>query len=341
VDVAQPRDRLEPLSGTADCALHAIVGTEAGTVARFLASTPETREVCNRPELVGIDYTHRMRAGLGRVVACLASQGVLPAEPEAQLCVLHFLRGGLNFGLREALHTGLGARRHGSAFLSSQRVEQDGRWTIREDSYRKLTIPDGAVLVCGDVVATGATLRHGLQVLLKHLRATGTQLRKFVLFTIGCERAERIVADLEAPLRDLSPAYEGSAVVYLEGRFRLADADSRLRIAEPGTDLLRKGALLAPAFVATQQAAIAYPLERCAIYDAGSRAFDIPAYLADVRAYWTQVARLAEEGWTLTEALAERWEVGDPAAWSVPGTLPLDSPEALAAVAAARLDALA
>ena len=340
MDAAQPTDRLEPLAETADCALHAIVGAEAGTVARFLVSTPETREVCNRSELVGIDYTQRMRAGLGRVVACLASQGVLPAEPEAQLCVLHFLRGGLNFGLREALHTGLGARRHGSAFLSSQRVEQDGRWTIREDSYRKLTIPDGAVLVCGDVVATGATLQHGLQIVLEHLRATGTKLRKLVLFTIGCERAEQIVADLEAPLRELSPAYEGSAVVYLEGRFRLADADTGLRIVEPGTDLLRKGALLAPAFAASQRESIAYPLERCAIYDAGSRAFDIPAYLADVRRYWTQVARFAEEGWTLTEALAERWDVVDPPAWTVPRDLPLDSSAALAAVVAGRLEAL-
>ena len=59
----------------------------------------------------------------------------------------------------------------------------------------------------------------------------------------------------------------------------------------------------------SQAECVTYPLERCAIYDAGSRAFDVPAYLADVRGYWEQVVRLAGEGWTLGAALGERWMI--------------------------------
>ena len=336
-------DALEPLSVTEACSLHRIApsGGEQGrempsrtrSVARYVISTAETRAVCNQPEVVGIAYTDRMRIGMGRALSALDALDLFPPAPEERISVLHFLRGGLNFGLREAVHKALGVNRHGSAFLSSQRVERDGRWTVREDSYRKLTIPDQAVLLCGDVVATGATVAHGLGTVLEYLRETGGCLRKILFFTIGCARIEQILQDLDAPLRELSPAYEGSSVIYVEGRFRLAEEKTRLQIGLPGTYLVRTDALLAPAFAASQQECLAYPLERCAIYDAGSRAFDIPEYLEDVRGYWQAVAMLAEGGWTLAQALAERWPGGDARAEP-------DSADALAALAAERLACL-
>jgi hypothetical protein len=129
--------------------------------------------------------------------------------------------------------------------------------------------------------------------------------------------------------------------VYLEGRFTLAAADTPVRIVLPGTDLLRRDALLAPEFTASQFDAVTHPLERCAIYDAGSRAFDVAAYLRDVRRYWHQVAELARNGFTLEEAIAERWTADPPARWSPPGRFELNSTAALSAVCEARLAALA
>ena len=88
------------------------------------------------------------------------------------------------------------------------------------------------------------------------------------------------------------------------------DTETRLRIGIPGTDLVRFDALLAPDFEQSQYEDPAYPLERCGIYDAGSRAYDIPHYLEDLREYWSKVLALAEGGWSLGEALHERWPQG-------------------------------
>jgi hypothetical protein len=80
----------------------------------------------------------------------------------------------------------------------------------------------------------------------------------------------------------------------------------------PGTDLLRRDALLAPAFLESQYANPAHPLERCAVYDAGSRAFCLPEYLHDVLGYWQEVAAAAGRGVGYRELLAERCPRLDP-----------------------------
>lgn len=333
-----------PLPCTPDTDLYRILSEEEidgpAAVTRLLLSTPESRSICNRPELLGVAFSEALRRAVGRGLAAPILHEALRGVPQTRLCVLHFLRGGLSFGLREALHDVFDYTRQGSAFLSSQRFEKDGIWSIREDSYRKLSIPDGAVLLCGDVVATGSTLRHGFETLVEHLSRTDTRIARVVFFTIGGRHLEREVARLDASLRELNPDYEGSTAVYLEGRFSLARREGAPRLAVASTDLLRTDALLAPAFAQSQLESVAHPLERCVIYDAGSRAFDVPHYLEDVIGYWKQVAALAADGFTLAEALAERWDIGDPAAWSVPGGLALDTAEALAAVAAERLEAL-
>ena len=96
-----------------------------------------------------------------------------------------------------------------------------------------------------------------------------------------------------------------------------------MRIGIPGTDLIRRDCLLAPEFALSQYDELTYPLERCAIYDAGSRAFDIPTYMDDLREYWGKVRELGDAGYTLREALDERW----PEPWR-------DSREAFAAAMA-------
>ena len=339
-DTQVAMDSLTVLPSTPDADLHRIAGEEAAPVERLLLSTPESRAICNRPEILGIEFCLGLHKAMVRGLGAPLLREPLTRVPETRLCVLHFLRGGLSFGLREALYDVLGSTRHASAFLSSQRFQKDGIWSIREDSYRNLSIPDQAVLLCGDVVATGSTLRHGFETLIAHLHRSGTRIARLIFFTVGSKHLERALADLEAPLRELNPDYEGSTAVYLEGRFSLVERGVAPRIALPGTDLLRTDALLAPAFAASQGEAITHPLERCAIYDAGSRAFDVPLYLEDVIGYWRQVAALAEDGFTLAEALAERFDGVEHVSWSLPTGLDLDSAKALSTIAAERIETL-
>jgi hypothetical protein len=74
---------------------------------------------------------------------------------------------------------------------------------------------------------------------------------------------------------------------------------------------LRYPALLAPEFELEQFSDLFYPLERCVIYDAGSRAFQPSEFLEDVISYWSELLRLARKGLTLAEALSERWPVSE------------------------------
>ena len=295
---------LEPIAHTPGAAWYAV---RDAAVPAFLVSTPESREVVNRPEIVGCAYTTLLRRALTAALETAPFRDEILSAAEHEVCVLHFLRGGLNFGIREALHDGLHLVRHGSAFLSSQRRRgMSGRWHVEEDQYRKIQVPERAVLLVGDVVATGATLEHGFRTIATQLRTVGGSIRRLIVFTIGCRQLETILAENDRRLRQSFPGYEGATAIYLEGRFTLVGDESPLRIAVPGTDLVRLDALLAPELVATQAEDPAFALERCAVYDAGSRAFEVPAYLDDVLGYWQRVAVLADEGLTLAEALAER-----------------------------------
>ncbi len=292
----------------AEAAYYEIGGEHAGPVRRYVVSTAETRDICNRPELLGCEYTDALGRAVEKALRHAPFRPLIEQHPEQRVCVLHYLRGGLNFGIRDALHRALGLNRHVSAFMSSQRWRaEDGRWRIEEDMYRKLQIPEGALVLAGDVVATGITVEHGFAVLLEHLKRIGSSIRHLVFFTIGCHKLEKHLAAYDARFREAFADYQSTHVVYFEGKFKLVDSRTELRIGIPGTDLIRRGALLAPELEASQWERLSYPLERCAIYDAGSRAFDIPGYLKDLRGYWRDVGQLAEQGLSLGEALAERW----------------------------------
>jgi hypothetical protein len=293
--------------GSDGASYYAIRGDYETPVSRYVCTTPETREVCSKPEVLGCRFTGNMSAAMTKALRAAPFRGLFENTPHHQVCVLNFLRGGLNFDLRDALHEAYGFNTHSSAFMSSQRYRTDGRWQVKEDMYRKLQIPRRAVIVLGDVVATGVTVRNGLQVLLDHIRDLGSSLRGLVFFTIGCHKLEKNLGAFDTFFRESFPDYEATHLVYLEGKFKLVDSRTEVRIGLPGTDLISREALLAPELIECQYDSIAHHLERCVIYDAGSRAFDIPTYVEDVVDYWKQTRKLARQGWTLREALAERW----------------------------------
>jgi len=298
---------LEHLASGNDATLYTVEGEFDGPVKRYVVTTPETRAICNQPELLGVDFGHQLARASARALQLLPERDSIAGTRQERVCVVHFLRGGLNFGLREGLFSAYGFNRHASCFMSSQRRKVDGRWQVEEDMYRKLHIPRHAVLMVGDVVATGITVDNGLGVILDHLKEIGSSVRRLVFFTIGCHKLEKVLEKYHQECAEAFEEFEGSTAVYFEGKFKLVDSQTDLKIGIPGTDLIRKDCQLAPEFALSQYERLAYPLERCTIYDAGSRAFDIPGYLTDVRHYWRKVSDLADEGMTLTEALHERW----------------------------------
>ncbi|MBW1877980.1 MAG: phosphoribosyltransferase [Deltaproteobacteria bacterium] len=298
---------LERLTQVPSASWYAVRGDWEGRIVRYVVSTPPSRDICNRPEVLGVEFNLKLQDAMAAAFGTAPFRRLIEEHPEDRVCVVNFLRGGLNFEIRRALQTAYGFNRHSSAFMSSQRYREDGRWYVKEDMYRKLEIPSDAVLVMGDVVATGVTMENGLKVILEHISDLGSSIRALVFFTIGCHKAEKVLEEVDAEARERFPGYQKTILVYLEGKFRLVDSKTELRIGIPGTDLIRKDALLAPELERSMYQSVPYFLERCAIYDAGSRAFDIPTYLGDVIEYWTKVAKLSEGGFTLGEAIEERW----------------------------------
>ena len=279
-------------------------------VHNYILSTPHTRRICNDPTCAGVEYTRLLSH------ACAIAFRLKPVELlEHSTAVVNILRGGLNYGLRDALADAYGWNYHSTCFISAQRARnsvESEDWHITENSYAKVYLPEDASLVIGDVVATGTSLRYALQELLRSAVAQKKNLRNIVFFTIGGGKASEILEEIDAKCRELFPNYAGTTLIYIEGCFTCADVNMPLTIRLTGTDLLRRDAIMAPEFIESQYENPAFPLERCVIYDAGSRAFWVREYAQDVVGYWNQNLQLAEHGMTFRELLEERFPMLDP-----------------------------
>ena len=282
-----------------------------GKVDAYIATSPGTRAICNDPRVYGLDYTDKLRA------TCADVLGAFPdLFTEREAVVVNILRGGLNFGLREALGMTFGWNAHTTCFMSAQRARDDSdpeSWHITENSYKKVYFPSKASFIIGDVVATGTSLRYGLRELIAEAHEQRIDVRNIFFFTVGGPKAHEILAELDANCRTLFPNFGRTILIYLEGRFTCPTLDTPLTIRLTGTDLVRWNSLMAPEFIESQYENPAYPIERCTIYDAGSRAFWTREYLEDVAGYWRQNLQLAEHGMTFAQLLAERFPELDPA----------------------------
>lgn len=273
----------------------------------FIATTPETRAICNDPRVAGVEYTDNLCQACSRVFQFGKD---LFGLVEDETVIVNILRGGLNFGLRKALHTAFGWNTHTSCFISAQRARNTAdseEWHITENAYRKVYFPRVTSLVIGDVVATGTSLRYALNELLNTAQEAGTQLKDITFFTYGGPKALEILTEIDTECRDRFPGFQGTNLIFLEGCFAVPTPTSELSIRLTGTDLVRKDAVMAPEFIESQYEDPTYPIERCTIYDAGSRACWVREYAQDVCHYWKQVLNLADRGISYTDYLAERF----------------------------------
>jgi hypothetical protein len=300
---------LSPLKVTVpDCSLYAVERERPiQGVAEVVVSTSESRAICNDPFVLGIDYTQKLTTAGSKALQGLQQIGLFKGS-ERSTHVLTILRGGLNFGLREAIGDAFSWNAHGAWFISAQRRLSNsttGEWEIIEDAYAKIYPAGEMDIVFGDVVATGTSLKHGLLKLEEELKPTVTY-RSVTFFTIGAAVSGEILAEWKTRIEKAQGAPVHCAVVYFEGVFGVAGPETPITIKIDGTDLLRRDGAIAPEFIASQYENPAFPLERCTIYDAGSRAFHVPEYLEDVIDYWNKVKGLASSGTSFKHLVEER-----------------------------------
>ena len=287
------------------------IGKPTEGLGQFVVTSPGTRAICNDPRVYGLDYTDKLRETCTDVLRAFAG-----LFPEREAVVVNILRGGLNFGLREALGHAYGWNAHTTCFMSAQRARDDGdpeNWHITENSYKKVYFPQTASFVIGDVVATGTSLRYGLHEFIAAAYQQKVDLRNIFFFTYGGPKAGEILAEVHDHCKKIFPNYGRTILIYIEGRFTCPDLATPLTIKLTGTDLVKWGSLMAPEFIESQYGNPLYPIERCIIYDAGSRAFWTREYLEDVLGYWKQNLALAQRGMTYETLLRERMPQLDPA----------------------------
>lgn len=300
-------EQLISIHRDSDVSLYRVESDDPSSVEEYVYSTPETRRVCNEPEMVGLEFPRCMREATARVLQQPPLGDWLGDERDKDVSVMHFLRGGLNFQLREALGQAYGFNKHYCAYMTSQRHKTSENWVIEQDQYRKIRYLENSTVMIGDVIATGSTMENGMEVLLDHVRSNDLPFKNLIVFTIGCDEGRKILEQYEDELKQVCDL-DRLMLFYAEGKFGLAREDSPLTIKIPGTDLLRDPALLTPEYEKSIYQRLHIPIERCAIYDVGAKSFEYQEHVEDVIEYWTQ---LKESSLTLKEAYRERWSESD------------------------------
>ncbi len=278
---------------------------------RYVVSTRDTRDLMNHPEIINCDFTNLLENGITNMLKGLNMLEQLSTIGSRTVNVYHILRGGLNFGVREALRKAFGYKWHSSSYISSQRVLKEGRFEISEDTYRKFLVPNDATVYSGDIVASGVSLDNGIHYLASFMERSGLALRNLVFITIGCAEAERVLARWHREFKRRFAGYDRTILVYLEGRFALAGDGTPLANCLKDTDLLksyRLGALLSPEFEGSQFERMIIGLEGCAIYDGGKKSFEPANHIRDVLEFWEkQLASARERGMTLWDEYNARF----------------------------------
>ncbi len=297
-------------SHKSDVQLYKLFGPNGTCITRYLVSTPETRIICNQPEIFGMEFTEKLHSAIRKTLEILPEAADFKQWPDYETNVISILRGGLNFGIREALAKAYGYNKHSTTYLISQRTKDTvtNTWHADVQTYKKITIPKVVSFFLGDVIGTGTSLREALAALdriIDHINVRS--VRRFVIITFGCYMAEKVLEEYDKRLRQKFLEYQGTTIIYFEGKFKLANNEMAIRLIDHGTDFLRKDCILTPEFALSQYDQLYYPLERCTIYDAGSRAFDILLYKAELQEYWAKMLQEANNGYTLFDALHDRF----------------------------------
>ncbi len=293
----------------------AVYAIEGGTIpddfVRYTVSTRATRDLMNYPEVINCDFTNLMQNGITNALKGINVLERISEINSRSVNVYHILRGGLNFRVVDALKKAFGYKWHSSSYTTSERVLKDGRYEVSEDSYRKFVVPDNATVYTADIVASGVSLDNGVGFIYNYMKSKRHRLRNFVFITIGCVEAERVLDRWHKTFKETFPEYERTFVIYLEGRFGLANENTPFANKIPYTDLIksyREGALLTPEYEHSQFDRVITALEACAIYDGGKKGFEPINHITDVLEFWEkQQATAQRETWSIREEYERRF----------------------------------
>ncbi len=246
--------------------IYAIKGDSS--LVRYIVSTPQTREICNNQQLMGTVFSDSLNSAVEKALIAIPEAHLLEKIPDYENNVVCLLRGSLNFDMRKALARAYNYNNHSTTYLISKR-EQDNNtknWFAQVQNYKEIMLTRRVVFWLGDVIRTGESLQRALDTIKKVMfeeKKAYVRVRRFIVFAIGCDNAEKILQEFDEELCRQFQDYEGTILIYFEARFGFATRNDHYPFVKKNTDLLRKDCILTPEFYLSQYDALHYPLERC------------------------------------------------------------------------------
>jgi len=248
----------------------------------LLCSSAPSRRLLTDPVVTGSTYRRLVRSAVAEALAMFradeAGGRVLCTD---RMSVVTILRGGLSFGVEEAITIACAAEADVS-FVGTERSTDASLKIV----YERWELDSGPVIT-GDILATGGTMTA----VLSRLRmATAPRRRRpaaVVLVVIGSaagvDAVQRLLAGWDPSERPQV------TVILLEALFALPAPDTTVPFPRFSFDLLRSAAGSTPEYEAARLASVGSLFERCVVYDGGVRAFTPSAHVDDRSSWWAAV----------------------------------------------------
>ena len=253
----------------------------------YVLSSPGTRHLMAFPEVVGLDS---YLSSLPATVAAI--RYLFPRRKGVNVDILTILRGGLNYPVEEACHT-CNIPVRDIHFLSCERIIKNKVITGLEIKYEKVRPSRDRILIMGDIIATGDTLRKCIEDFAEFFLRNDGSLRRIIFFTVGGTRAIDLMEGMTEKFRGLFPGFEGFDCFFYEGIFTVYEGKGVSGINVRDIDFGWKGGAVAPEFrnfIMDNPDAL---YERCIIYDGGARRYELPVHFREVLEYWDGILEWA------------------------------------------------
>jgi uracil phosphoribosyltransferase len=183
----------------------------------------------------------------------------LKGEPVKNICECVLLCGGNYYGLKEAFEDKYGSLQQ--VFIGIKRYQlPDKRWDARStyDSFDSL--PDNGVVLIGDTIATGSTIRKTVRMLRDEYKIRKFKLKKIIIYTlVGSKVAAEMIAGLEKEMNGTKIYFFAS-----EGLFGLMPNGTDMPVSHKDTELI-------PEAVEELKKHPELKDTRCSVFDWGDR----------------------------------------------------------------------
>ena len=254
----------------------------------LIVSGDGTRRLMASPEVVGFGSYQSMVPATMRGMQYLVDNGVT-----GDVNILTILRGGLNYPIEEcAFRAGL--RVTNMDFLSCERIIEEDVIKGLDVRYQKVRTCKDCVLMVGDIIASGATLKMCMDHVIEWFRDHCGSFKRIIFFTIGGSNAIDLMEDLTSKIRSFSPGFERFVCFFYEGIFNVYQDRGVLGFQVPDIDFYWGDGIISPEF-REYVVAHSYSLfEKCIIYDGGARRYEIPDHYKEVVAYWEEVLEASD-----------------------------------------------